>query len=74
MKILVTKEQEELINSGAFIYHNESHSLEHRKGSTYYYLPYGFKKDSDGNWETVRFQDLPIKLQKLNEENQDKFE
>lgn len=63
MKIILTEEQKQLLSCGNITYISE---LE----STFYYLPFWFKKDSENNWEQVKFDNLPQYIKdKVNEEN-----
>lgn len=50
--IELTQDQKDLIYMG-------SHIRFHEEGESYYYLPYWFKENIDGNFEMFTFEHLP---------------
>lgn len=54
MQVKLTEEQLQLLKTGNVIYTSEK--------NTYFYLPYWYVKDEEGNIEQINFEQLPEKV------------
>lgn len=64
MELTVSKEQEDLLKTGSwvrFFESGESNEIEEE----WFFLPYWFKKDKQGNFEIVPFEKLPERFLKF---------